>query len=836
MAEFPLPITTELWLDGAWVDISGDVRTDAMSIKRGRADEAGTADPSKLSLKLDNRNGRYSPRNPHSPHYGRLRRNVPIRVSVDGTSRIVAEVSEWPPRWDTSGNNAWVPLKAAGIKRRLSQRASPLRSSVRRFMDGRSPGPIAYWALDAGELSTVGRVTSGEGGVWTPLSGETSFGDVELAPWLPPGVTMDEEATMAASTSSVPANSAISVDHIRRAREGGSGPSTLTFSGRDANDDFFDWIITLTPGDFDFIEVQLVSAPSVDVWGPVDAPSLFTSDIHHVRFALEESGSSTDFTIYVDGELVMSDTTTAGVFTRLNNELLSSYTPGSDDEDLAQGHWAVWVGGPSVIPSVDDMTEVMRGHRGETAADRIERLSDEEGVPIAIEGGGDTVMGPQYRATYLEIMRECEVADLGALTEQRSQLGLRYRARDTLYSQTPALVLDYSNGEIAPSVEPIDDDQATVNDVLVEREGGGEARVVDEDGPLGVDMVGRYDDSVTLNVQSDDQLDAQASWRLHLGTVDELRIPTLTLNLRNPRMAQHHDAVMALDTGDRIQVLNPPDWVGGSTLDLIVQGYEETLGLHQWEMTLNCTPASAWTVWTIAPLDQVSEGFEDDDLIVTVADGDGSPDWARTDAHARTGTWSLGVQGVADGESSAVDLTGLPEGAVTLSLWAWVEGSDQSSLTIEVDGTQVESLPGEATTPAWEQAEVDVAGATTVTLICDAVFAATDAYVDDLVVSVAAPTQVSRLDTSGSELALAADMADTELVVATDSPGRVWITTAGRGQDLPMRLQMGGEVVRVTGVTGEQSPQTMTVERAVNGVSKSHPAGTRVRLARTEES
>ncbi|MFD0800028.1 hypothetical protein ACFQZU_01675, partial [Streptomonospora algeriensis] len=81
--EFPLPITTEIQLDGQWVDISGDVRdSDAVAIKRGRSDEAGTADPSKLSLKLNNRDGKYSPRNPYSPYYGQLRRNTPIRVRL----------------------------------------------------------------------------------------------------------------------------------------------------------------------------------------------------------------------------------------------------------------------------------------------------------------------------------------------------------------------------------------------------------------------------------------------------------------------------------------------------------------------------------------------------------------------------------------------------------------------------------------------------------------------------------------------------------------------------------------------------------------------------------
>lgn len=45
-----------------------------------------------------------------------------------------------------------------------------------------------------------------------------------------------------------------------------------------------------------------------------------------------------------------------------------------------------------------------------------------------------------------------------------------------------------------------------------------------------------------------------------------------------------------------------------------------------------------------------------------------------------------------------------------------------------------------------------------------------------------------------------------------------------------MFLRVGGEVVRVTSITGASSPQTVNVARSVNGVSKAHAAGTRVQV------
>jgi hypothetical protein len=55
---------------------------------------------------------------------------------------------------------------------------------------------------------------------------------------------------------------------------------------------------------------------------------------------------------------------------------------------------------------------------------------------------------------------------------------------------------------------------------------------------------------------------------------------------------------------------------------------------------------------------------------------------------------------------------------------------------------------------------------------------------------------------------------------------------ADTGADnLPFDVSVGGEVMTVTKVAGGTSPQTFTVIRSVNGISKAQSAGTDVRLA-----
>jgi hypothetical protein len=78
-----LQTTVELKYDGEWHDITQDVNAaDDIVITRGRSDEASHVDTSSCTFRLNNTDGKYSPRNPNSPLYGKIGRNTPIRVRL----------------------------------------------------------------------------------------------------------------------------------------------------------------------------------------------------------------------------------------------------------------------------------------------------------------------------------------------------------------------------------------------------------------------------------------------------------------------------------------------------------------------------------------------------------------------------------------------------------------------------------------------------------------------------------------------------------------------------------------------------------------------------------
>ncbi|MEU0296974.1 hypothetical protein ABZ136_33525, partial [Streptomyces microflavus] len=209
--------------------------------------------------------------------------------------------------------------------------------------------------------------------------------------------------------------------------------------------------------------------------------------------------------------------------------------------------------------------------------------------------------------------------------EMPGALGLVYRTRTSLYSQSPALVLPY--GSIAPSLEPVEDDQSVRNDVTASRRGGGSGRAVVETGPLSVlpseqGGVGIYDESVELNLADDAQAQPMAEWLAHLGTVDEPRYPSVKINLhKHPELIP---AVLKLRIGDLVRLTGLPLWVGQPTTDLHLMQIQHEPRPRAWTVTLVGTPASPYRVGVV------------EDPVLGRADTDGSELAAGVTAMATT--------------------------------------------------------------------------------------------------------------------------------------------------------------------------------------------------------
>ena len=109
----PIGLTVEICFDPiyeVWTDISRYVYyRDKIQVTRGRSDETTQPQPQSAALTLNNRDGRFSPRNAVGFWYGLIGRNTPIRISrkVNGSDipyyRFWGEVPSWPTTTEISG-------------------------------------------------------------------------------------------------------------------------------------------------------------------------------------------------------------------------------------------------------------------------------------------------------------------------------------------------------------------------------------------------------------------------------------------------------------------------------------------------------------------------------------------------------------------------------------------------------------------------------------------------------------------------------------------------------------------------------------------------------------
>ncbi|QFZ75104.1 hypothetical protein GFH48_19145 [Streptomyces fagopyri] len=500
-------------------------------------------------------------------------------------TRFIGEISSWPSRWDVSGRDIRVPIEAAGVLRRYGQGQKSFDSTLRRRIP--SYNPAAYWPFEEDQGATQ---------AYSPIAG--------VRPMKVSGVTFASDDTLGGATA-MPAWDA-----------GAEGRGTLP---------------TMTAGAWHLECVMRLDTMPASLNTLFEVATTGTAKKYTVRL---QTNNVQVAALDDDGNVLSLINSTAPVFTgRWNRFQLWAKQVGGNVEmhvawisvgstglsvtntyagtegrptsvrvmgvptNLRLGHLAVF---PTT--NVAAFTAADDGFAGETTGDRLLRLSTEEGKPIAVYGEtpAEELLGAQKPQTFMDLIEEAADVDGGILYERRDFVGLAYRDRISMYNQRPALALDYTApGHIAPPLEPIDDDQQVRNDVTVTRTAGSSARAVLETGALSIQAppngVGVYDESLTLNLYNDDQPTAHAGWRLRLGTIDEPRYPVVNLDLAAaPGLAE---AVTQLDCGDRVTIANPPPWLPPGMIDLIVQGYQETIGHpNHWNFTLNCTPAAPWNV------------------------------------------------------------------------------------------------------------------------------------------------------------------------------------------------------------------------------------------------
>lgn len=612
----PLTSKVELELDGVWTDITDHCRVGAgIGISRGRQGEQSKASPARLDLQVNNSDGRFSPRCPTGLYYGKIGRNTPIRVTVtvagatNPSVRFLGEVAAWPIGWVLSESVVWVGVSAAGIRRRLGTGTGSLQPAFTRSILA-AAGLLAYWPMDDPDGST--QFASLVPGV-PPLLAAGGFdyaGDSTHFPALPGPIAIVQGGSALASLPAGISSSGTVQGRCFLYFPTGSVVTIATvalvnFTGGTIGT----WALDVIPTTAQFA-AQGYSYAGVAVASSGVSASYLDTPIW-VNWSIDQNGTAVDVRMdivhAVTGAVLETKTASYAAQTvgtpisaGLNLPAIPLRFPLTTQ---SMGHLIV----QDQLTATSTLTQGINSYAGELAEDRIERLCGELGIPFTERGSIDGVsaaMGPQDASSFLELIDEAAFVDGGVLTEQIDTLGFVYTALVNLYDQAVEITLDYADRQL-DGLEPVEDDAGLNNDLTLTRPGGSQARYELTTGPLSTqappDGVGRYDDAYELNVYADSQLADQASWRVHLATVDEARYPVISFDLlraTDPFTGGELDAILeALWEGAVIVVANPPTFAGTpDDVRALVLGWREVISTATYGFVITAAPASGYSV------------------------------------------------------------------------------------------------------------------------------------------------------------------------------------------------------------------------------------------------
>lgn len=525
-------------------------------------------------------------------------------------TRFWGEVPSWPQRWDTTGTDVWVPIEAAGIMRRLGQGATPLKSPMYREITSvvNDPYRVAYWPGEDGG-STTTQVASGHSG-GTPMAarGAVTFAADTSFPGSEPLLTLAAGASLTGTVGPHTATGTIAYRGAFVFPQAGltNGTRVLQIE-QSGGGTITRWVIIYGTGGALTLQGRDSSDAVVQDSGPIG----FAVDGRRLLLGMQvaQNGANIDwgmFTRHIDaaGEVVEGGTDASFTTATVGMARQLTVAPTGGLAGVATGHHAI---GTSLSLAIT-LQNALIGYAGETDVERIQRLCDEEDVSVSIVGDAtvSAKVGAQRVETLLNLLFDAADAGQGILYEPRNAFGLAYRTQAGLYNQT-GLELSYPGSHLSEVPEPVDDDQALRNYIIAARFDGSSALAVQTNGPLSTqdppDGVGRYDETVTVNVQTDQQLPNVAGWRLHVGTWDEARFPLVAVNLARSVFITDWAltaAALAVDIGGMLSIADPPSWLPPDTISLLAQGTVETITnrreSREWTLRWNASPAGPYDV------------------------------------------------------------------------------------------------------------------------------------------------------------------------------------------------------------------------------------------------
>lgn len=570
---------------GGWYDVSAHARlSSGLSGEVGRTDEFAETDAGEVRVTLEATDGRFAL---GSPQYNCFV-DQPLRIqfSKGAANRTYqGRIEEWPMTWTSQmAAKVSVSLSAINVQARLSRK----RFTSMVAEEVRLAGLTTYWPLNEPEgtvtfgqamaSTDVGLLTAaGAGTAVAAGAGEAAFDGAPLAVFaagqfltvqlptaLPAGIlsaalSTTEWGKVVATTS--PAVS-VTVEVVE------SGPDAGKIRASTSDGVTLVSTTVVNNGAVHCVAVsRAVESPGTAVtrlW--VDATSVAT-----------HSGSSTTLK-----PLTAATVSVGQDFSGTIGHVV--FGPESAAPDLFPLHWAI-----------------LTGRLGDAPALRLWRLSSYLGLPITIGGtefsapglAGQSLVGQSPWDAISQVV-EAEGGLIYIDGTLDRPVYLTWRLLVALAIGTPSVSIPAKYTDL----QGFATGKAYLKNTATGARAGGATQTARNDASIAA--YDEYDGSPSgeLILTGDDEVLSRLQWTANRYSTPRPRIGQLKVDVLTAPNALVAD-LLALDPGDLIRITDLPPTAPWSSLDLIVEGWTETVTDDSWELELNTSPADLRRCWVI---------------------------------------------------------------------------------------------------------------------------------------------------------------------------------------------------------------------------------------------
>lgn len=546
-------------------DVSSYVRlTHGIEISRGRDDELSDASPGTLALTFDNTDGRFTLGSTTIASPSPIKVNTRIRVIETANAvtrnRFTGYVQQWPVEWP-SGSDVFstVEVQATDAQARAERR--PLSSIIREEYLANSP----LWYYPLSEPATATSYAGISGNAESTLvqlgsdanSAPVAFGSA-AAP-LGEGTAAEFTSGGKRLVTTYPLSSpAPNIISIAFRREGTPSVTEGILPDLTTGNQFVYFVTMTTAGKLD----------PLGGGGTVSAKSYNDGQWHHLCI----SGGS----MYVDGVLVLN----VGVAAQISD------TPTAE---LAH-HAGYAFGSLDATKIATQASAVLTGLSGESGTARITRLAGYAGLPLGTLEASQTNVSGAYISdqSLADAIRDAVQAEGGLFYVDGSGNGVFLNRFYVPSKTTPNYTVNANQLETSTAVGV--DAANLLNYFAATAAGTGTEQVAVN--TTSQTAHGRYSGSAEYEVTTDQEALDRANWIVATRSDPTPRIGSLTLDVLTLSAADQ-STVLSLEPNSWLRVTGLPSQTpGGTTADLILQGFSESLSLSEWTITFNVTSRS----------------------------------------------------------------------------------------------------------------------------------------------------------------------------------------------------------------------------------------------------